>query len=522
MVDNEILSNIYRTSLNSPDLCAIRCSENSITYRELWCCIQKYSILLNEYTKGNQVPVIIYQSRHEWFVISMLVCMAVGCFYIPVVKETPVERLKKIIADSKCQIVLTDEMLVEFSGVQINVRDASVVKNVDFACETELSRKHPHLAYVMYTSGTTGEPKGVMILLSNLMNLVRSFGEILYNEIQNPVNVAVLASFGFDSSVKQIFSSLYYGHTLVIAGENEKKFSKTLQAFYAKNNIYITDGTPSNMRILTMTKKIITNQVKYFIIGGENFQTDIARQIIVKHENPVQIINVYGPTECCVDVSYYKVRLEELNGEFLPIGEPILNTRLFLVDEDLNEICEAGIKGELVISGLQVGDGYTNSDNSRFTFDNDIMKRSYRTGDVAVINEKKQMVVLGRLDNQVKKYGYRIELDEVAVGLKKVSYIEEAIVRKRNDEGIQKIVGFVVSKLEVKESDLLKELEQHIPYYMMPDIIVQIQSIALNINGKVDEQELENCFRKKQRMNSCDEVFVKGNVYKKVCDYADC
>ncbi len=263
-MNNFIVSMLFQYSKTKADTIAIQDSDGFITYSQLWYRMQRISKKILEQTAGVQMPVVIWQERNLDFIVSMLSCLMAGAIYIPVVKETPVYRIEKIIEDSKCCLALVDEELVCTGIKQINVKTDEIYDSSTKVVQDGMWKKYSELAYVMYTSGTTGNPKGVMIKLSNLHNLVMSFGEMIYNKIEKTVCVAVLASFAFDSSVKQIYSALYYGHTLVIASEKEKRFSKLLQKFYLNNNIYISDGTPSNMRILIMTGKKISNHVKYY------------------------------------------------------------------------------------------------------------------------------------------------------------------------------------------------------------------------------------------------------------------
>ncbi len=493
-MNNFIVSRLFEFSKIKKDVVAIQDNFGCITYGELWEKMSGVSEKIREQTGGKQVPVIVYQERNVDFIVSMLSCMLAGCFYIPVVKETPAYRIEKIIEDSKCQLALIDEKIENSAVKQLNVLTDEIINPSVIVEQAIIWKQHSNLAYVMYTSGTTGNPKGVIIKLSNLQNLVESFGVIIYNQIVDTVRIAVLASFGFDSSVKQIYCSLYYGHSLVIADNKIKRFSKLLQKFYLDNKIFISDGTPSNMRILVMTKRKISNYVKYFVIGGENFREDIAKSMFEIHENPIEIINVYGPTECCVDVSYYKVDKDRLGQRYIPIGVPVLNTKLRILDESGNEITTFAKKGELVVYGKQVGGGYTSGENDKFSFGQDTYDDSYRTGDFAVSDKNGQILVLGRKDNQIKKNGYRIELDEVAIQLKKIKNILDVAVRKKDFDGSEKIVAYIVSPVNVKKEKVWEEMELLIPYYMIPDMLIPIEEIPINLNGKVDEKKLTEYF----------------------------
>ena len=499
-MNNFIIERICKLGLQKPDTVAIKDKSGVITYKQLCEAVEEYASQLLKKTGGSREPVIVYQDRNRYFIISMLACLKAGCFYIPVVRETPAERIEQIIKDSKCRLALTDERIDHPGLNQLNVRTKEWVEAANDDRTQEAWWQQP-VAYVMYTSGTTGTPKGVIIRLDNLQNLVESFGEILYNGLLGVVNVAVLASFGFDSSVKQIYCSLYYGHTLVIATEHEKHFSKLLQQFYSENEINISDGTPSNLRILLMTKKRIQNQVDFYVIGGENFPVELARKMMEMHENKIRIINVYGPTECCVDVSYNIVDERQLEGDFIPIGVPLLNTRLAIVDECGEEIKESGKKGELVVFGRQVGSGYTNGRNEKFGFGADTFENYYYTGDIASMDECSRLIVHGRRDHQIKRSGYRIELDEIAIQVKKTELVLDVVVRKMVFDEREKVVAFVVVSPDTDVTAITRELQKRLPQYMVPDKLIRLESIPLNLNGKTDEKKLKLLYEESVHAN---------------------
>lgn len=495
-MNNFIIQKIHYWALKTPNRFAIQDSTSQITYGQLWERITETSNVISKYVQGKHIPVIVYQERGINFIIAMLSVLKANCCYIPIIKKTNKNRIQKIIEDSNCKFAIVDEKIESSKLVQYNIIDEGFYNKHLEEINCISINEYEDIAYVMYTSGSTGLPKGVKISLENLKNLVESFWEILYKEIIGAVKVAVIASFGFDSSVKQIYCSLYYGHTLVIASDKEKMFSRNLQEFYINNNIFISDGTPSNLKILLLTRKKICNNVKYYIIGGENFSSDVARKMFEKHENNINIINVYGPTECCVDVSYYKVDKKNIKDGFLPIGRPILNTEILICDENRNIIKMPNIKGELVIIGQAVGKGYTNADNSCFEFGTNISDNRYYTGDLAIYDRYHNILITGRKDNQIKKNGYRIELNEIASYITYNKDILDVAVRKIDINGIEKIVAYIVSNKNIDSNKIRNDLSLRIPKYMIPDIFLNIDKIPININSKVDEEKLKSYVKK--------------------------
>jgi amino acid adenylation domain-containing protein len=295
-------------------------------------------------------------------------------------------------------------------------------------------------AYVLYTSGSTGKPKGVMIEHRAVTNLVTELHRNIYRHYPTPLKVALIANYTFDASVQQMFAALLPGHTLLIVPDDVKRDKTMLLNYYRKHAIDISDGTPSLINLLTHSYSDLNTELhlKHFIIGGEAFHLDLAKNFHRMYGNPPRISNVYGPTECCVDSTVYLIEphsLELLNS--IPIGTPLGNTRIYILDR-YNYPVPVGVPGEIHIAGLGVGKGYLNRiEMTHAAFLPDIYlpgeggkERStmYRTGDIGKWLPDGNIEFLGRNDLQVKIRGFRIELEEIASILRSHEAVRDSLV----------------------------------------------------------------------------------------------
>ena len=238
---------------------------------------------------------------------------------------------------------------------------------------------------MIFTSGTSGKPKGVLIKYSNLENLIEKFLGRLYCDAYKVLNVGVVASFSFDASVKQMYGALFYGNTLAIAKKEDKMFVKKFNVFVKNNMIDVIDGTPSLYKMYMNQSSQNEWNIKRFVIGGEQLEWNLVNNFYDFVENQPEIVNVYGPTECCVDASFFVINGKNQNykNENVPIGKPIKNA-MFHIHTDDGRIAQVGEKGELYISGALVGKGYYQSNKDSF-YQDEKYGWTYKTGDIAFL-----------------------------------------------------------------------------------------------------------------------------------------
>lgn len=381
------------------------------------------------------------------------------------------------------------------------------------------------LCYLLYTSGSTGTPKGVMIEHRSVMNLVSSLDRF-YEPFKGPLHVVLTASYTFDASVQQIFAALLRGHSLHLAQVQVKRDGPRYVSFLQKHAIDIGDGTPSLFSVIAgqCNKKGTACGVKHFIIGGEAFTVDLARSFYrLPAHGGVTISNVYGPTECTVDATYFSMNSENYKHlTRIPIGKPMNNTGIFIMDER-QRLQPVNVPGEICIAGHGVARGYLKDaelTNTRFIavppsiraiFDKTdsgsfLVNREqqgseavlYRTGDLGRWLEDGNLEFLGRSDDQVKIRGYRIELGEIEYWLRQHDMIDEAVVLSI-DLGSQspELAAYIkavknngAANQELNINMLREYLGIHLNDYMLPSYFVAVETFKLTPNGKIDKKAL--------------------------------
>ena len=499
---NKILKCLNKSVCRHGNKLALIDENIQLTYDE----VNQLSSLLAEYiielTQGEvEKPIVIYMGRSVYFVIAILAVLKSGCYYIPIEYPFPIERINFIKMDIKSNIIIVDNnTLNELKGVdsEIKLINPLDINTEEMKC-SKIIRANSHdnnLCYTIYTSGTTGYPKGVCIQYNSLYNLVMSLFDAIYKEIPDNSRVALLASFSFDSSVKQIYCSLLFGHTLVISDKGTKYFGRKLLNFYSEWNIYLTDITPTLIRnIVLQSNKSIRCTVQYFLIGGEILTWQCVNEFVEKIGYLPKLVNLYGPTECCVDVSYYNIPYtKKIERGLVPIGKAIRNVQLDLVDDKGNYV--TGTIGELLVTGVCVARGYVHKDEfNKFGVSNLVPNvRTYRTGDMAYKKPDGTYIIISRKDDQIKINGNRVELSEIELALKAHPFILDCVVLFDNN----KLYCFAISSRK-GELGLYTYLKNRLPNYMIPTSLLILDSLPINHNGKINKKVLQDLIQTKDK-----------------------
>lgn len=484
-----------------PEDTAVVCSEKSLTYKQLNVQVNKAAEMLIEkgLKKGDIVGLISGRSADT--IIGIMGILKAGCAYLPIDPSYPVKRIKYMLADSDAKAVLVQNTHfheLEYNGIIIDLSSKAFNNS---SCDNPLiSRGADDLAYVIYTSGSTGEPKGVMITSENVVNLVNGLELNIYRKYIGRLKVAIVAPFVFDASVQQIFTSLLFGHSLYIVPDDVRADGKKLEGFYIENKIDISDGTPNHLAGLALnaSSDIKNMKVKHFIIGGEALHYTTVEKFYSRFDgNTPEITNVYGPTECCVDSTFYTLNPSDLAGsKIIPIGKPMPNVQVYILGEN-QELIPRGCIGEVYISGTGVGVGYLSREqmtSERFIPNPfNVDKKMYKTGDLGRWLPDGNIEFIGRKDGQVKIRGYRIELGEIEAQLQKHENIREAVVTDRKEDSENKVLcAYFTANEKLGVTQLREHLSDKIPEYMIPTYFVQIEKMPLTINGKLDKNALPN------------------------------
>ncbi|NLD48503.1 MAG: non-ribosomal peptide synthase/polyketide synthase, partial [Clostridiaceae bacterium] len=498
---NTTISRLFEKTVEiNPDNIAVFYEGQELTYDELNRKANALAHKLIESGVREDKTVAMLTERSVDMIVGIMAVLKAGGAYLPIDTLYPEHRIEYMLSDSGADILLIQKHLegkVSFSGETVFI-DGSYEQYSQLNPEVTISPDS--MAYVIYTSGTTGKPKGVMVENKGLCNLVAGLEAKIYRRYSEKLKIALVAPYVFDASVKQIFPALLSGHTLCIVPEEARADGEKLLCYYSDNQIDVSDGTPGHLNMLVnmLEESTDTIGVRHFVIGGEDLHKALVAQLFNKvADERLLVTNVYGPTECTDVTTLYTVDRENIGKlDVIPIGTPIQNTSIYVLDKGKNPV-PCGVAGELYIGGYGVARGYINKPDmtsERFIpnpFGDDKSPVIYRTGDLVRILEDGNAEYLGRADNQVKIRGYRIELGEIESSLLLVDGISEAAVVAVSDKTLdKKICAYIVSDGTLEPAEIKKVLAETLPSYMLPQYIVEIDKVPLTPNGKVDRKAL--------------------------------
>ncbi|GAB3641454.1 amino acid adenylation domain-containing protein [Spirosoma arcticum] len=492
-VSNETIVDLFaRQVLKTPDNVAVLIGGKKITYQEL----DTKSNQLANYLRGlgvkEELFVPICINRSLEMIVGILGILKAGGAYVPIDPEYPKGRIDYMIEDTNSRIVLTD----------VNSTDLlkKCEKELDIICLTtdweiiaQESEEHPknsltskNLAYLIYTSGSTGQPKGVMVEHQSVVNEIGSYSAIF--KFDSTDKQLVLANYTFDASVEQIFVPLISGACVVLISKEDQLDSDKLTTVIEETGITHFQTTPSFLRRI---KPRFYSSLKRICSGGETCPVDLA----VQWSQYVDFFNKYGPTEATVNVCYHFYDRQKQYAGQLPIGMPLPNNKLYILDACSNPVA-VGETGELHIGGVQVARGYLNKPEltaaafiaNPFSEDG---ARLYKTGDLAKWLPDGNIDYIGRTDDQVKVRGYRIELGEIESTLRQHPSVRQCVVVAKDDEaGDKRLVAYVVPETQLDTVAVRHHLVSKLPDYMVPVLIVQLPALPLTLHGKIDRASL--------------------------------
>ncbi|MEC1679562.1 non-ribosomal peptide synthetase [Bacillus mojavensis] len=485
-----------------PDQPAIVYEDVSFTYREADELSDRIAAFLIKEGVRHEEPVGLMVDRSAEMVIGILGILKAGCPYLPLDVNLPSERMEYMLKNSGSLLVITNEDTANSADRQNRLFIEEMLK-FDQVAEQERQPSPEDLAYVLYTSGTTGKPKGVMVEHRQVVNLVSGLDGIHFQPLsQVHLRIGMLASHIFDASVQTLFPALLLGHTLYIAPDHARMDGKGLWSFYEENHIHISDATPSHLRL--MIKAADENEphhveeLKLILAGGEVLPPQLVQQFLqtFRADKPV-MTNNYGPTECAVQSAAFIIP-ESWKEAAVPIGRPMPNEQIFILDH-CGQPVPIGVYGELCIAGDGVARGYINQPEltaKKFTVPQYIpASKLYRTGDLARWRSDGLIEFFGRYDDQVKIRGFRVELDEIRQTLldyrESGQIIHDAVVIPvRKESNDQFLVAYLISDQKLKTRKMRGFLASKLPGYMIPRRFIRVESFPMNLSGKLDLQAL--------------------------------
>ncbi|RQP21148.1 non-ribosomal peptide synthetase, partial [Piscinibacter terrae] len=475
-----------------PEAIAVVQHGRQLSYAQLNEQANRLAHQLREHGVGPDARVALCMPRGVQLVVGLLAILKAGGAYVPVDPGYPAQRLQAMCRDSAPVVVLSASSLPAQvdAGVPVLDLDADAWRwALQPASNPRVALHGQQLAYVIYTSGSTGTPKAAQVLHAGLRNLMDWYLEDL--PLGEDDAVLLVTSHSFDLTQKNILGPLMVGATLHLASEPFDPAAIVAQV--QAQGISVLNMAPSAFHALVDARH--GNELaglRRVVLGGEPIQ--VAKLMQLPEPRP-QFVNSYGPTECSDVVAYHCLspRLQDYEGRTVPLGEPIRNTRLYVLDAH-GRLAPQGVAGELCIAGTGVGRGYLNRPElteERFVPDPYAPgQRMYRTGDLARYLEDGTLEFLGRNDFQVKIRGMRVELGEIEACLRKHEGVREAVViaRDEGDAG-KRLVAYLVGD-NLQPQALREHAAQALPQHMVPAAYVVLDALPLNPNGKLDRKAL--------------------------------
>jgi amino acid adenylation domain-containing protein len=478
----------------TPAAPAVALGDRGLTFAELDARANRLAHHLRRLGVGPESAVGLCVERSPEMLVGLLGILKAGGAYLPLDPIYPQERLRRMIGDARAAALVTRETLravLPADGPPAVLLDthADLLERESAAAPADGAGPE-NLAYVLFTSGSTGVPKGVMVEHRSVVNLAAALRRAIYEHHPGPLRVSVNASLAFDASVKQVIQ-LLAGHTLCILPDEVRADGAALAAHIARHRIEVLDCTPSQLAALVESGLPALPRV--ILAGGEALPEGLRAHLANLPGHAVY--DVYGPTECTVDTTAHRLR----PGEAEPtLGGPLANVRVYVLDRWLRLVPE-GVAGELFVGGAGVSRGYLGRPDltaERFLpdpFGGAPGGRLYRTGDRVALQPGGTLRFLGRVDHQVKLRGFRIELGEIEASLGEHPQVRQAVVLLREDApGEPRLAAYVTLRQQhgAAAAELRAFLRERLPEFMVPAAVAVLPRLPLTRNGKVDREAL--------------------------------
>ncbi|MEV7380709.1 amino acid adenylation domain-containing protein [Streptomyces lydicus] len=475
------------------DAVAIIHRDRQLTYRSLNRLANAMAARLLAEGASPRDTIGVCIGRSPELIAALLAVLKCGAAYLPVDVSWPHERLSAVFRDAGCRLIITDQagqLADRFPGQQVVPADVGETRSTDAHGNPPTCPGPDDLAYINFTSGSTGRPKGVPIRHRSVARLV--FGAH-YARLDEHSVVLHAAPVSFDAATFEIWGPLLHGGTCVLYPSPFVRLSE-LRRVLAQHGVTTVFLTTALFNTVVDEAPDTLSPVRTILTGGEAHSiTHIAKAL--EHYGTDRLVSVYGPTECTTFATFYPVRELPPAGSALPIGLPIQNTRLYVVDN--GRLCAPGEVGEVWLAGPGLSPGYVGQPDSvrdRFLVcDIDgTRERLYRTGDRGHLLEDGNVVFQGRLDHQVKVNGFRIELGEISHHLDQDPIVKQSYVTvAETTAGGKILVAFVVpATAHCTPSAVRETLTSRLPEYMIPSAVHVCRSLPLTETGKVDRTAL--------------------------------
>ena len=480
----------------TPDNIALVFENTNMTYLELDEKSNQLAhfLLDNEVKKGDIVPILMDKSLE--MIVAILAVLKVGAAFLPIDVQYPQERIDYILRDSNSKVLLTSSKFIHKSGSMVKalpVEFDSIIYETKEKTPINLVEILPNsLAYVMYTSGSTGNPKGVMVSHRNIIRLAKNNKFITFDKQER---ILQTGSIVFDACTFEIWCALLNGFELYIIKKEELLDSTLLQNYLINNKITTLWLTAPLFNQLSEDNPYMFKDVKKLLTGGDVLSPKHINMVRAANPN-LTIINGYGPTEnttfsCCFTI-------DKTYTETIPIGKPISNSTAYVVSKE-SHLLPIGVPGELWVGGDGVGKGYLN--NPTLTSEKFIPNpfgdgMIYKTGDLVKWRKDGTIDFIGRIDGQIKLRGFRIELGEINLQISRFKGIKDSVTVANTINGEKSICSYFVADTKIDITKLKNYLKNILPVYMIPSYFMQLDRLPINANGKINRKELPTDFSK--------------------------
>ncbi|MEC0592382.1 amino acid adenylation domain-containing protein [Bacillus inaquosorum] len=493
--NENIVSLFEKQAAEHSEHLAVVYGHSQLTYRDLNEKAERTAAMLIKQGVRTGDIVGLMLDRSPDMIIGILSILKAGGAYLPIDPEYPQERISFMLNDSGAEMLLTERGQNKPADYNGHILYINEVENDSIPADLKIQTLADQPAYVIYTSGTTGQPKGVIVEHRNVISLLKH--QNLPFKFGHEDVWTFFHSYCFDFSVWEMFGALLNGSTLVVVSKETARDPHAFRLLLKKERVTVLNQTPTAFYGLMHEDQNHTDRlnIRYVIFGGEALQPGMLQSWNKKYPD-TDLINMYGITETTVHVTFKKLSAADIAKNKSNIGRPLSTLQAYVMDAHMN-LQPIGVPGEMYIGGEGMARGYLNRDE--LTADRFVPNpylpgdRLYRTGDLAKRLSNGELEYLGRIDDQVKVRGHRIELGEIQAALLQLPAIKEAAVITRTDEqGQAAVYAYIVTKDQqaANASEIRTSLKTMLPDFMLPARLIQIDSIPLTVNGKLDQKAL--------------------------------
>lgn len=507
--------NVQKTLLDfsqkNPDKKAIIFKEQFVTYSELETIIISLTEELRQLGVKKNDFVAVHMSNSIDMVLSIFAILNCNAIVIPINIDQPLEQISRVLTESKPKIILYNE----YASFENNCERITAYC-VDYTKLNKISKSvnnlliyEPHdIAYCIFTSGSSGIPKGVLLSYEGIINHMEAKISLL--KLTSESRLCLSFNIGFVASIWQILTPALLGAQLFLYDNDLIKKPYQFLEQLQQDEVNIVSMIPHSLYgycqyLGEKHKKLLLSNMKHIILTGEKVNKVVVDSFYKNYDH-ISLINAYGQSECSDDTFHYLIpRNIPLND--IPIGKPIQNISYHILNDNLEEVID-GEKGELYIGGTCLSKCYLNNGKlTREKFVNISNCIFYRTGDIVKVSQSQDVICLSRADNQIKIRGYRVGPEEIEVHINQIEGVKQSVVIAIETNGIDKILGaFYTSENNINSEDIIDYISSKLPSYMIPSIFKRVKEFIENTNGKIDRKRVLEC----EEIKSTDDIHKKS------------